>query len=408
MASGERSVVRWPGPVAVISVAQLLGTSLWFSANGAGPALIKQWDASAADLGQLTSAVQLGFILGTLFISLSGLADRFRASSMFVASCLLGAAFNACFAWLSHGIADASIYRFCVGLALAGIYPIGMKLLVQWAPERAGWALSLLVGMLILGTGLPHALRWLASGWDWRVVASASSMLALGGGILIYLLGDSPSIKSPHRTLVKPAGGWRSVASAFHKPAFRAAAFGYFGHMWELYAFWTVLPLVLDRTVITNSADSNEVSALSFAIIAIGALGCIFGGWVSQRVGSARVAAVCLAGSGISSVAFLLGLDHLSSFWLLSILAVWGALVAADSPHFSALSARACDPENVGTALAFQNSVGFAITVVSISWVTSWFDDFGLKALWLLLAGPVIGLWMFRPLWTRQPTAQTA
>lgn len=132
-------LARWPGPITVVSAAQLLGTSLWFSANGAGPSLMREWQASAADIGWLTSAVQLGFIMGTLLMSLTGIADRFRATTLFVAASIAGAAFNACFAWFSGGLVDAAVYRFLVGLSLAGIYPVGMKLLVTWCRiARAG------------------------------------------------------------------------------------------------------------------------------------------------------------------------------------------------------------------------------------------------------------------------------
>ena len=151
--------LRWFGPVATIAIAQLLGTSLWFSANSATEDLMSTWQVSAADIGWLTNSVQGGFILGTLVIAIGGVADRYRASRIFVCSALAGALFNACFAWLSEGLASAMVFRFLVGVSLAGIYPMGMKLIVSWAPERTGQALAQLVAMLTLGTALPHALR---------------------------------------------------------------------------------------------------------------------------------------------------------------------------------------------------------------------------------------------------------
>lgn len=360
---------------------------------------MREWHASGADLGWLTSAVQVGFILGTLLMSLTGIADRFRATTLFVAASLAGAVFNACFAWLSAGLVDAAVYRFLVGLALAGIYPVGMKLLVTWVPDRPGWALSLLVGMLTLGTALPHAFRWGGAGLDWRMVAGASSVLALLGAVLVHLLGDGPHGGASTGTTAAP--GWRRIASAFRLPDFRAAAFGYFGHMWELYAFWTLLPLLITATVARDANAPGAASALSFLIIAAGTGGCIAGGFWSRSVGSARVACFALATSGISGAVFLLGWQHLPTGVLLGVLVVWGAAVVADSPHFSALAAKAADPQSVGTALAIQNSIGFAITIVSISAVTALFDRAGPAAAWVLVAGPVVGLWGFRPLLRR-------
>src|SRR5258708_1047541 len=255
-------------PVATIAIAQLLGTSLWFSANSAADDLRRAWGASVSDIGLLTSAVQLGFILGTLVFALSGLADRFPSSPIFSVCALFGAAFNACFAWLGTGIASGAVFRFAVGICLAGIYPIGMKLIVSWVPERTGSALAYLVGMLTLGTALPHALRLIGAAWKLQYVIGTSSALAALAALLIYLL-RSP----PHLALRKHMSGVRmgGVLGAFGSRDFRAAALGYFGHMWELYAFWTIVPLLIVRTSLNVNLSNVKVSGLAFAIIAAGA-----------------------------------------------------------------------------------------------------------------------------------------
>jgi MFS family permease len=397
------------GPVATISLAQLFGTSLWFSANSAADDLMRAWHAGPADIGWLTSAVQAGFIAGALGISISGLADRFRASSIFVCCAVAGALFNACFAWFAHDVASAMAFRFLVGVCLAGVYPVGMKLIVSWAPETTGPALAQLVAMLTLGTALPHALKVAGADLPWQWVIDASSILALAGALMIHALGDGPHL----RVETRPAGGVPATAAkpphvldAFRDRRFRGAALGYFGHMWELYAFWTIVPLFVSGASLTTHIHAGGIAGLSFCIIAVGAPACWLGGSLSRRIGSAKVAAGALAMSGACCLIFAAGWRNLPPVALFVFLIVWGASVIADSPQFSALSAQACPRELVGSALAIQNSIGFAVTVVSISAMTHLYEHIGLDAAWLLLPGPLLGLAGFAPVLRRADVAR--
>lgn len=360
---------------------------------------MQSWGATAADIGLLTNAVQLGFILGTLVVSLSGLADRLAASRIFAVCALSGAVLNASFAVLSHDIVSAAALRFGVGICLAGIYPLGMKLIIGWAPERASSALALLVGMLTLGTALPHALRSIGSAWPWQLPILASSALALLAAAAVLRLGDGPHLRVASSGTTASAG---EVLGVWRVPAFRAAAFGYFGHMWELYAFWTLVPMLLARTHLDSAFASISLSSLSSLIIASGTIGCLFGGWLSRRIGSATVAALALTTSGLCCLVFGFSASSIGPSALLGLFILWGTAVVADSPQFSALSAQACPRHLIGSALAIQNAIGFAITIASIAAVTTLLDRFGFSVSWLLLPGPVLGLIGMLPLLKRR------
>jgi MFS family permease len=377
--------------VVIIVVAELFGTSLWLSANAVADALQVAWGITVVELGYLTSAVQFGFIAGTALFALSGLADRFSASRIFAVCAIVGALANAALAAVGDGLSAALFLRFVTGVSLAGVYPVGMKLIVSWAPAKMGNVLGWLVGMLVLGSGIPHFVRGLDVTPTWRGVIYAASALAVVAAAMVWWLGDGPHHGTNRRLQ------WGGVLQTYRISGFRAPAFGYFGHMWELYAFWTIAPLLIAQ--LDAIAGSRGIYLGAFAVFAAGSVGCVMGGVTSHVWGSGKVAITALAGSGLSCLVYPLAAQGSPDALLLALLLIWGFFVVADSPQFSALAAKACPPERIGSALALMNSIGFAISIASIELVTASWNTATAHVAWMLLPGPVLGLIAMRRMW---------
>ncbi|MEO7547742.1 MAG: MFS transporter [Ramlibacter sp.] len=377
-----------------IVLCQFAGTSLWFAVNAVMPDLQQAWGLPANAVGSLTSAVQLGFVAGTLVFALLMVADRFAPALVFLLCSLLGAAANAAMLLADGRLALLLALRFAVGFLLAGIYPVGMKIAAQWFRERLGAVMGVLVGALVLGTALPHGLRALAASGvvgivPWQAVVLAVSALAALGGIATWALVPQPATPRNATPITL-----RALGLVWADRRLRASVFGYFGHMWELYAFIVLVPLVLAARL----ASSAAVSAWAFCAIAAGFAGCVGGGMAVRRFGSARVAHAQLATSAVCClVAPWLLAASLPLFlaWLL----LWGATVAGDSPQFSTLTAQNAPPAVVGSVLTLTNCIGFAISVVSIQLFVTAAQAWPLaRVLPWLAVGPVLGLWMLRPL----------
>jgi MFS family permease len=377
----------------LIVLSQFAGTSLWFSGNAILPEISKTFQLEQAALAIVTSSVLIGFITGTFIFAISAVADRFQPSLVFFLSSLLAATANLLILIPQQELSILIVSRFSVGFFLAGIYPVGMKIAAEWYEKGLGKALGYLVGALVLGTAFPHLLK--QSGWEynWRTVLILTSCFASIGGILMFLLvARGPCSKtSLHYS-------FKAFQQSFHSKGFRAASFGYFGHMWELYAFWAFVPLLLTDYVQKHQVVLN-IPLWSFLIIATGGPGCIIGGYLTKLYGSAKVAFAAMCCSMCCCL-----LSYFSFGWSLPVflffLFVWGFTVVADSPQFSSIVAQTAVAENKGSALTIVTSIGFFITVVAIYTITLMYEQ-SHHAPWvflLLAPGPMIGLWKLKPL----------
>lgn len=376
----------------LIVISQFAGTSLWFAGNAILPDLQRELHLQGNAIGNITSVVQLGFIAGTFVFAILSVADRFHPSRVFFISSLLAALANVSIIWLAKDFYTLLTLRFVTGFFLAGIYPVGMKIAADWFESGLGKALGYLVGALVLGTAFPHLLKGGTYELPWKQVMYVTSAVAAAGGLMMLLL--------------VPVGPFRKRGSAFHpkalihifrSPSFKAAAGGYFGHMWELYTFWAFVPLILHAHQ-QQSGAVYSIPLWSFITIGVGALSCVAGGYISQKAGSDRVAFFSLMLS-LFCCFFFFWLLRTPGFIFLPFMIFWGITVIADSPQFSTLVAQTAPQENRGTALTFVTCIGFAITIVSIQVISLFYQhDAEIGILVLLIFGPLFGIQQLWPL----------
>ncbi|NCI45835.1 MFS transporter [Sediminibacterium soli] len=371
-----------------IVIAQFLCTSVWFAGNAVLPELSARLQLPAAFLSYLTSAVQLGFISGTLLFAILAVADRFLPSRIFFLCSLAAAVCNIAIIHRSMDGTWLLLLRYLTGFFLAGIYPVGMKIAADHYKEGLGRSLGFLVGALVLGTAFPHLLRSFTVTVPWQqVIVSISIACVAGGTLVLYRVPEGPYRKQGQQL------SFAVVSLIGKQPGLRAAALGYFGHMWELYTVWAFLPLILKMHFAVIQADPGNISLLAFLVIGIGGIACMTGGVLSKYYPAKNIATLALAVSGCCCLLLPLFISAPTPVLLVYLL-VWGAAIAADSPLFSSIVALEAPAQVRGSVITLVTSIGFAITILSIQFINAVYQHSQSSYVFMLLAaGPFAGVW---------------
>ncbi len=396
---------RWR-TLALLATAELLGMSLWFAASAVSAQYRTLWGLTASEAAWLTTVVQLGFVAGTAASALLNLADIVPARRLFALSALGGAIANA-LVLTADGLAPALLWRFLTGACLAGVYPPAMKMISTWFRARRGLAVGTIVGALTVGKALPYLVHAFPGAGITPVVLTASAGAALSAALVWFGYGDGP-FPFPPRPF-----SWGLVGEVVRERRWRLATGGYLGHMFELYSAWTWLPVFIAASIVARdpAAGAHGVSVASgvaFAALAIGGLGCVWGGLAADRHGRAWLVTVAMTLSALCALG--IGLTFGASLWLLVPVALaWGFFVIADSAQFSVLVTESVPAHAVGTALTLQTSLGFLLTAVTIQLVPPVAAAVGWRwAFTFLAVGPALGIASIRRLVARAPGGRPA
>lgn len=282
----------------------------------AAPGLSKDFGLSPAAMGVLLSAFSWAYVAGQ--IPGGVLLDRFGNRLTYFCAVTFWSLFT-----LLHGFAT-NLYgllgvRLGLGVSEAPCFPTNCRIVTVWFPqqERARATAIYTVGEYLGLACFGPALFWIASRFGWRSMFVAVGAAGILFGLVWWKLYQDPSLyQYPSKDVARiPLAAtpfsWGQVRQLLRVRQIWGACLGQFGGNSTLVFFLTWFP-----TYLATERHMAWIRAGWFSILPFlaGALGILFGGWLSDfllsQTGSANLARKLPMIAGLLGASTIIGANY--------------------------------------------------------------------------------------------------
>lgn len=324
------------------------------------PALLPQftelWRLSGTEAGAVSSALFLGYTVSVPV--LVSLTDRIDARSIYLTSAAVGGLALLGFGLFAEDAVSAGIAYGFYGLALAGTYMPGLRVLGEHLPEElVARATGYYTSSFGLGAGVSYLLaEWIEQTAGWQAVFFVAGGLCGFAAILVMAIAHPVPRSGAPKAWLKLL----DPRPVFANRSSMAYSICYALHSYELFAVrsWLVAFLAMSAAFTGSTAEGFTPALVAASMTFLGVAASLFGNELSIRTGRRRAISVAMMLSGLMALA--VAWAGFISYWLCAMLAiVHGFLIMMDSSSLTAGAFSSARPHERGITMAVHSTLGF-------------------------------------------------